>query len=113
VTWANRAWGKALLETVKYSVKPAEILKWKEPAGPLIDEMAHAKLVTAFGSCHGMKAKWDEEDAVETPGAVCDNCNAVSSMLSAEALRFVNPGYSQCHWSPGATSRSAGNLARS
>jgi hypothetical protein len=52
--------------------------------------MAHAKLVTAFGSCHGMKAKWDLEDAEEQRPSLCNECGAEKSYLPDEVISRLN-----------------------
>lgn len=95
VTWVNRAWGKALLECVKYAVKPAELIDCQDRIGPIIDEMHHTKLVTGFGTCYKMAKKWADEDAANIPLAKCDECGQSETYQLEEAW---NRGHRSAKW---------------
>jgi hypothetical protein len=49
--WVRRADKKALAETIKYPIKPRDLLDLKVPVSSVIDEMDSGRLVAAFGNC--------------------------------------------------------------
>lgn len=86
VVWVERAWGKALLETVKYNVKPTDLVKAKGRISDLIDEIHRMQLVNGFGNCYRMAKKWAEADKVARPGCTCGECAAVGSFIPERAI---------------------------
>jgi hypothetical protein len=91
VTWAERAYGKALIETLKYNVKPAQLIECQDEIAPLIDEMHRMQLVSGFGTCYRLGAKWKKEDLDNRPPTVCDQCEAKDSWIAADSIRFHSP----------------------
>lgn len=69
VVWVERAWGKALLETVKYAVKVGDLLNCKDKIGPIIREMHRLQLVNGFGSMYGVGKKF--QGALDEAKTVC------------------------------------------
>jgi hypothetical protein len=88
VTWVERAYGKALLETVKYAVKPAELIECAGRASDLIDEMKNMKLVNGFGTMHGQVTRWKKEDAEARGPTTCDECGGVEHWMPSDVLNF-------------------------
>lgn len=86
VTWVERAYGKALLETVKYSVKPAELIHCCGRASDLIDEMKNMKLVNGFGKMHGQVGRWKKEDDANKQPSVCEECAGVEVWIPTDVL---------------------------
>ncbi len=91
VVWVERAYGKALLETLKYAVKPTDLLECKEPIGPLLREMHRAQLCNGFGTLYGFTAQWKADVKAARPPSICADCRAENSQVPAAAvLRAVN-----------------------
>lgn len=86
VTWVERAYGKALLETVKYAVKPADLIDCGGKVSSLIDEMKNMKLVNGFGAMHGQVGRWKQEDAAAKQPTICDECDRPESWIPTEVL---------------------------
>lgn len=89
VTWVERAYGKALLETVKYCVKPADLLDCCQEIGPLIDEMHRAQLVNGFGSCYGLTKKWKAEEAAKKVATECEECGGLENWIPSDVLGYA------------------------
>lgn len=89
VTWAERAWGKALLETIKYNVKPAELLECEDDIGPLIDEMHRMQLVNGFGTCYGLTKKWRAEEKAKKQAAECDECGGRENWIPSDVIGYA------------------------
>lgn len=81
VVWVERAWGKAIMETVKYMVKPTDLLSCKARIGPLLREMHRQKAITAFGSCYGHGAKYEAALKAIKPPCTCEKCGAEGTMM--------------------------------
>jgi hypothetical protein len=81
VVWVERAWGKGIMETVKYLVKPSDLIECKGRIGPLLREMHRQKAITGFGSCYGHGAEYDRQLAAIKPPCTCDKCGAEGSMM--------------------------------
>ena len=86
VVWVERAWGKAVMETVKYAVKPAELIACKRPIGNLLREMHRQQLVNGFGSCYGQVGAWKKEMRAARPVCECDECHQRGTIVPEAAL---------------------------
>jgi Replication protein len=87
VVWVERAWGKALLETIKYVVKPADLLECRGKIGPLIHSMHHARMVNGFGTCYGMTKEWRKEERAARPACQCESCLGIGTITPESAIR--------------------------
>ena len=79
--WNERAWGKALAETLKYSIKPSDLLKCKCDAGDIIDEMDRGRLIGTFGHAHACHKEFvGMEEEVQKEHA-CEECESKQSIV--------------------------------
>ncbi len=96
VVWVERAWGKALLETIKYAVKPSTLLNSKDPIAPIIREMHRLQLVNGFGTCYGLTKKWKNDAAEQRGPCLCHECGAPTTMIPTDILNMKLR--SGCKW---------------
>ena len=87
VVWAERAYGKALLETVKYAVKVQDLLAAKEPIGCIIREMHRLQLVNGFGTMYGLGKKFAAELEEAKPVCMCGRCGKESEWLPSDVYQ--------------------------
>jgi hypothetical protein len=88
VVWVERAWGKALLETVKYAIKPADLLRCKDQVAPIIREMHRLQLVNGFGDCYGLTKEWKAEAKANKLPCNCDKCGQTTDWLPTDVLNM-------------------------
>ena len=74
IVWVGRAKEGTEREVLKYSVKPAELIKMGEKAGEIIRAMIGVRLVSGFGSCYGKVKEWSEEDKERPHNPELDCC---------------------------------------
>lgn len=79
--WVNRAFGNSLLETLKYSVKPADLLAKATRAGDLIDMIDAGRTMSTFGHAHATSAEFVGRDLPEENLKPCAKCGAFKSLL--------------------------------
>lgn len=98
--WVNRAWGDALEETIKYAVKPADLLECKCDAGEMIDEIDSGRMVTAFGHAHGSSRDFVGIDEEAVRESRCEECNEAKSIVPEQVLARMmeHPRRLKEHW---------------
>jgi hypothetical protein len=83
--YTSRVAGReVLVETMKYSVKPADLIAAAGPIAPAIRALSAGRLSTPFGSLWGIKK--DLRDDARPPFA-CPSCAEVGSMIPEELTR--------------------------
>lgn len=88
VVWVERKWGKALLETIKYAVKPSTLMESPDPLPPLLREMHRLKMVNGFGNCFGLTKKWEAAIKAARGPCCCPECNQEASMIPTDILNM-------------------------
>jgi hypothetical protein len=97
--WVNRAYGTALMETMKYAIKPSELLLVKCPASKMIDEIDRGRMITAFGNAHACSKEFVGLDEPEPHSVACEDCGNLSSMRPVEVIErnYNRTGYLSPH----------------
>lgn len=98
--WAQRAYGTALKEVLKYSIKPADLLHAGCEAGEMIDVIDGGRMMGTFGNCHACSKEFvgiEEEVMADRP---CRDCQSVKSITTEDALRRMmnEPRKLKEHW---------------
>lgn len=76
---ANRkAPGEALAYALKYAIKGTTMIESKLPIAPLIRVLQKSRMLSAFGSMHGLNLDDEEE---EKPRAICTSCMQETSWI--------------------------------
>ena len=98
--WANRAYGKALSETLKYAIKPSDLLTCKCDAGDMIDELDRGRLMGTFGNCHACSKEFVGMEEAVLNERECRDCGAKKSILPDDALvrMMERPQALKPHW---------------
>jgi len=81
VVWVRRADKKALAETIKYPMKPAELLNMKCKASAIIDELDRGRLVARFGHCHAAHVEFLGRGEVIEVEKLCKGCSTDRSIV--------------------------------
>lgn len=72
LVWITRVKNdSALVYSLAYSVKGSDLLASPDPLGPLLRVLKKTRLVSAFGSLHGLTKTMDAD---ERPAMVCECC---------------------------------------
>lgn len=75
VTWADGdGLSNTVRETLKYAIKPGDLLKAKCNASQIIDEMDRGRLMTTFGHAHGSSKDFVGIDDPEPVEKLCRSC---------------------------------------
>lgn len=88
IVWAERAYGKALLETVKYAVKPSDLINSPDPIAPIIREMHRLQLVNGFGTCYGLTKQWKKAAADARGPCMCAECKQPATYIPTDVLNM-------------------------
>lgn len=75
----------ALTYALKYSIKGSDLIESPEPIGPMLRVIAKTRLVSAFGTMHGLTAEMDKDDR---PAMVCECCKAEKSLCPASVIYY-------------------------
>lgn len=86
VVWANRAYGKALTETLKYAIKPSDLLDVACEASQIIDEIDRGRMVTTFGVAHACNKDFVGRDEPEEHLSQCEKCGGFKTVLPADVI---------------------------
>lgn len=87
--------GEALKYALKYSVKGNDLIDSKNPIAELIRSISKSRMISTFGSMHGLIQE-DPED--EKPVCLCGNCGEVSSYIPVDIVeRFMRISYDNNH----------------
>lgn len=98
--WANRAYGKAAAETIKYAIKPSDLLECKCDAGEMIDEIDKGRMIGTFGSCHACSKDFVGLEEEVLKERECIDCQAKKSIVPNDALvrMMERPKKLSAHW---------------
>lgn len=80
----DRGTSGAILETIKYAVKPADLLRRSTTASVIIDQLDLGRAVTSFGHAHASSKEFVGLDEPEPLPKLCRSCEADRSLLPAE-----------------------------
>lgn len=96
IVWVRRAGtkegkglSKALAETVKYAIKPADLMEAEGEIGPLIDALDEGRLTTSFGNCHGGSKSYLKPEREIIGAARCMECMAEKAILPEPILQAI------------------------
>lgn len=90
--WVRRADKKALAETLKYPIKPRDLLDLKCRISDLIDEMDKGRLVAAFGNCSKNSKCWLGRDDVPPVVKLCVTCKGDKTIFPESSVHLWNVG---------------------
>lgn len=79
--------GECLRYALKYAVKGSTLIESKLPIAPLIRVLSKSRMLSAFGSMHGLKLD-DPED--EKPGTVCMECQNVTDWIPDHVIDLIH-----------------------
>lgn len=82
--WANRAYGNSLMETLKYSVKPGDLLRKTCRAGDLIDMIDAGRTMQTFGHAHASSRSFVGREDPPEQLKPCDGCGGFKTLLPKE-----------------------------
>lgn len=83
--YTSRVAGRdVLVETMKYSVKPADLIAAEGPIAPAIRALSAGRLSTPFGSLWGVKKDLRDEPR---PPFACPSCAETGTMIPEELTR--------------------------
>lgn len=85
--WVNRKLGNALVETLKYSIKPSDLLNVQCLASDIIDEIDRGRMMTSFGHAHACSKEFVGLDDPEPRSTTCDECGGINTMLPEQVLK--------------------------
>jgi len=84
IVWVRRADRRALAETIKYPMKPAELLNLRCRASDMIDELDRGRLVARFGHCHAAHVEYLGRGEVPEVEKLCHGCLTDRSIVPAQ-----------------------------
>lgn len=98
--WNERAWGKALEETLKYAIKPSDLVTVKCRASDIIDEMDRGRMIGTFGHSHACSKQFIGLETEVLKEHACDKCSAVKSIVPEDVLAKMlnNPAKLSDKW---------------
>lgn len=86
IVWVNRAYGKALDETLKYAVKATDLLEVRKGLKLLLDEIDAGRMLSTFGNCHAGSEAYLGKGEDAKPVSRCDGCAARSAWVPRDLL---------------------------
>lgn len=92
--WPRRADKRALAETLKYPIKPRDLLDLKCKAGDIIDEIDRGRMVAAFGNCSRNSKVWLGTAEPEPVEKLCRTCKVDRSIFPKTAVQRWERGIS-------------------
>lgn len=98
--WVERAWGKALAETLKYCIKPSDLIDCACGAGEMIDEIDSGKAIGTFGNCHACSKDFVGMEEAVMKERECSDCGAKKSIVPNDCLArmMAEPRKLKEHW---------------
>lgn len=81
IVWVRRADKKALAETIKYPLKPADLMSMKCRASDIIREIDKGRLVASFGRCHAASKNFLGRDEPTYVEKLCQGCLVDRSLV--------------------------------
>lgn len=111
IVWVKRTKADAIIEVLKYAVKPGDLVECKEPVGDLIRAMERCRLITTFGGLYGLGAEWKKQEKLEKKTKPCPSCQNVGQWIPSEIAdricsrdELITPGaFRQSVYSHGGT----------
>lgn len=79
--YVQRAFGLSLKETLKYSIKPVELLECRCRASEIIDLIDAGRTMARFGCAHSMSKEFVGCDEETEHLKQCDSCGAINSTM--------------------------------
>lgn len=98
--WVERAWGKALAETLKYAIKPSDLINAKCSASSIIDAIDEGRMMSTFGHAHACSKEFvGLEDEIERE-RTCRDCDSDRSILPEQTIArmIADPRRLSPHW---------------
>lgn len=86
MVWVNRAWGNSMMETLKYAIKPSDLLADAVEAGELIDIIDAGRMISSFGHAHASSKSFVGRDLPEENLTECEQCGGFKTVLPADIL---------------------------
>lgn len=88
IVWAERAWGKAMMETLKYAVKPSDLLDAAISASETIDMIDAGRMISSFGHAHAASKLFVGRDLPEEKLPQCEKCSGFKTTLPADIIEM-------------------------
>lgn len=86
MVWVNRAWGNSMMETLKYAIKPSDLLDDAISAGDLIDIIDEGRMISSFGHAHASAKNFVGRDEPEEVLTSCEGCGGFKTLLPADII---------------------------
>lgn len=87
LVWVQRVRSDAaLVYSLAYSIKGTDLLESPDPIGPLLKVLKKTRLVSAFGSLHGMTKTMDAD---ERPAMVCECCGLEKTICPTSVIYSI------------------------
>lgn len=98
--WVERAWGKALAETLKYAIKPSDLLDSKCDASTIIDAIDEGRMMSTFGHAHACSKDFVGLEEEVQKERTCRECDADKSILPEDTIARMmrQPQRLSGHW---------------
>lgn len=98
--WAERAYGKAMEETLKYAIKPSDLLQCSCDAGDMIDEIDKGRMMGTFGNCHACSKEFVGMEEETKRERECTDCGKKKSIVPTDCLSRMmdRPEKLKPHW---------------
>lgn len=88
--WVNRAWGKSLAETLKYAIKPSDLLGHAVAASEMIDVLDGGRAMTTFGIAHACHKEFCGRTLPEEHLPECERCGGFKTTLPADIIAMYH-----------------------
>lgn len=82
--WVNRAWGNSMMETLKYAIKPSELLQSHMPASTIIDIIDQGRMITSFGVAHAASKEFVGRELPEERLPECEGCGGYKTVIPSD-----------------------------
>lgn len=86
MVWVNRAWGNSMMETLKYAIKPSDLLDDAISAGDLIDIIDAGRMISSFGHAHASAKNFVGREEPEEILTACEGCGGFKTLLPADII---------------------------
>lgn len=86
MVWVNRAWGNSMIETLKYAIKPSDLLEDAIDAGELIDIIDEGRMISSFGHAHASAKNFVGREEPEEVLTACEGCGGYKTLLPADII---------------------------
>lgn len=86
MVWVNRAWGNSMMETLKYAIKPSDLLEDAIDAGELIDIIDEGRMISSFGHAHASAKNFVGREEPEEVLTACEGCGGYKTLLPADII---------------------------